>query len=222
MRRSARGQLIGGRPPPRGTAVCTSAFLIRLGGHPGGLSAAHCGGTRRDGTTQRRNGALRRPPQPGIVVGRVQRNLARRRPLDALVLPVPSGPGRPSSAVVDRGVSRPPWFVAGVGRATSGRRVCFTGRTSGVDQCGAIVGSGKRRAELLLSAFAGTRVRCTTIMARGGDSGGPVYTAARADGTVYAVGITTLVVGTGARMCFTPIEPVLAALGARLVTASAG
>ncbi len=218
----ARGRLVGGRPPPRGAAVCTSAFLIRLGGHPGGLSAAHCGGTRRDGTTHRRNAALRRPPQPGIVVGRVQRNLARTRPLDALVVPVPSGPGRPSAAIVDRGVSRPPWFVAGVGRATSGRRVCYTGRTSGVDRCGQIVDASRRRAELLLSAFAGTRVRCTTIRAREGDSGGPVYTAARRDGTVHAVGITTLVVGAQARMCFTPIEPVLSALRATLVTAAAG
>lgn len=218
----ARGRLVGGRPPPRGTALCTSAFLIRLRGHTGGLSAAHCGGTRRDGTTHRRSAALRRPPQAGIVVGRVQRNVARKLPLDALVLPVPSGAGRPSSAVVDRGVSRPPWFVAGVGRATSGRRVCFTGRTSGVDRCGRIVSASKRRAELLLSAFAGTRVRCTTITAREGDSGGPVYTAARADGTVHAVGITTLVVGAGARMCFTPLQPVLDALNARLVTAAAG
>ncbi|CAA9524518.1 MAG: hypothetical protein AVDCRST_MAG67-3511 [uncultured Solirubrobacteraceae bacterium] len=218
----SRGQLVGGRRPPRGSAVCTSAFLIRLGGHPGGLSAAHCGGTRRDGTTHRRNAALRRPPQPGIVVGRVQRNVARNRPLDALVLPVPSGAGRPSAAVVDRGVSRPPWFVAGLGRPTSGRRVCYTGRTSGVDRCGAIVSASKRRAELLLSAFAGTVVRCTTITARQGDSGGPVYTAPRGDGTVYAVGITTLVVGPRARMCFTPLRPVLDALNARLVTAAAG
>lgn len=216
----ARAQLVGGRPPPRGAAVCTSAFLIRLGGHPGGLSAAHCGGTRRDRTTHRRNAALRRPPQPGIVVGRVQRNLQRSRPLDALVLPVPSGAGRPSAAIVDRGVSRPPWFVAGVGKANAGRRVCFTGRTSGVDQCGQIVDASRRRAERLLSAFAGTRVRCTTIRAREGDSGGPVYTAARSDGTVYAVGITTLVVGSQARMCFTPIEPVLSALNATLVTAA--
>jgi hypothetical protein len=217
----ARGTLVGGQPPPRGAALCTSAFLIRLGGHPGGLSAAHCGGTRRDGTTQRNNAALRRPPQPGIVVGRVQRNLKRRRPLDALVLPVPSGPARPSAAVVDRGVSRPPWFVAGVGRPQSGRRVCFTGRTSGADRCGEIVDASRRRAELLLSAFAGTAVRCTTIRAREGDSGGPVYTAPRRNGTVYAVGITTLVVGPRARMCFTPLRPVLSALGATLVTAAA-
>lgn len=219
----ARGRLVGGKPPPRGSAVCTSAFLVRLGGHTGGLSAAHCGGTRRDGTTHRRNAALRRPPQPGIVVGRVQRNVARKRPLDALVLPVPSGAGRPSAAVVDRGVSRPPWFVVGIGKPTSGRRVCFTGRTSGVDRCGRIVGGARtRRAERLLSAFAGTIVRCTTIPAREGDSGGPVYTAARRNGTVYAVGITTLVVGRGARMCFTPLEPVLDALNARLITAAAG
>jgi len=65
-------------------------------------------------------------------------------------------------------------------------------------------------------------VRCTTIGAREGDSGGPVYTAARDDGTVYAVGITTLVVGPRARMCFTPLEPVLDALNATLVTAAAG
>lgn len=218
----ARGRLVGGRPPPRGAALCTSAFLIRLGGHPGGLSAAHCGGTRSDGTTHRRNAALRRPPQNGIVVGRVQRNLARTQPLDALVLPVPSGAGRPSAAIVDRGVSRPPWFVAGIGKPLAGRRVCFTGRTSGVDRCGQIVGRSKHRAELLLSAFAGTRVRCTTITAREGDSGGPVYTAARGDGSVYAVGITTLVVGARARMCFTPLEPVLGALNATLVTAAAG
>jgi hypothetical protein len=218
----ARGRLVGGKPPPRDAALCTSAFLIRLGGQPGGLSAAHCGGTRRDGTTQRPTAALRRPPQPGIVVGAVRRNLARSRPLDALVLPVPAGAGRPSAAVVDRGVSRPPWFVAGVGKPTAGRRVCFTGRTSGADRCGRIVGAGRRRAERLLSAFAGTRVRCTTIRAREGDSGGPVYTAARDDGTVYAVGITTLVVGPRARMCFTPLEPVLDALNATLVTAAAG
>ncbi|MFP5364552.1 MAG: hypothetical protein ACLGI5_17685, partial [Thermoleophilia bacterium] len=218
----ARGRLVGGKPPPRGSAVCTSAFLVRLGGHTGGLSAAHCGGTRRDGTTHRRNAALRRPPQPGIVVGRVQRNVARKHPLDALVLPVPSGAGRPSAAVVDRGVSRPPWFVAGVGKPTAGRRVCFTGRTSGADRCGRIVGGARtRRAERLLSAFAGTIVRCTTIRAREGDSGGPVYTAARRNGTVYAVGITTLVVGRRARMCFTPLEPVLDALNARLITAGA-
>ena len=214
----ARGRLVGGRPPPRGAALCTSAFLIRLGNHPGGLSAAHCGGTRRDGTTHRRNAALRRPPQPGIVVGRVQRNLARKRPLDALVVPVPSGPGRPSAAIVDRGVSNPPWFVAGVGRSISGRRVCYVGRTSGADQCGEIVSARKRRAEALLSVFAGTLVRCTTITAREGDSGGPVYSAPRRDGSVYAIGITTLVVGDTQRMCFTPLRPVLDALNATLAT----
>lgn len=214
----ARRRLVGGRPAPRGAVLCTSAFLVRLGRSIGGLSAAHCGGLRRDGTTHRRNAALRRPPQPGIVVGRVQRNVARRAPLDALVVPVPSGPARPSASVVDRGVARPPWFVAGVGRPRSGRRVCYSGRTSGADQCGRIVGRRARSAERVLSRLAGTRVRCTTITAREGDSGGPVYTAPRRDGTVHAIGITTLVVGLRARMCFTPIRPVLRALRGRLLT----
>lgn len=214
----ARRKLVGGKPVPRSAVLCTSAFLVRLGGHTGGLSAAHCGGTRSDGTIHRRNAALRRPPQPGIVVGRVQRNVARNRPLDALVLPVPSGAGRPISSVVDRGVARPPWFVAGVGRPSSGRRVCYTGRTSGIDQCGRIFGSSGRPTERRLTRLAGTEVRCTTITAREGDSGGPVYTRARRNGTVYAIGITTLVVGLRARMCFTPIKPVLRALRGRLLT----
>jgi hypothetical protein len=217
----ARGKLVGGSPVPRGAALCTSAFLVRLpAGNLGGLSASHCGGTRKDGSVHRRNVALRRPPQPGIVLGRVRRNLERTKPLDALVLPIPSGPNRPISAVIDRGVSRPPWRVSGTAQSTSGRKICFSGRTSGADQCGAIVGSRFRRDERLLSIFAGLLVRCTTIGAREGDSGGPVYTAPAEDGTVRAVGITTLVVGSRSRMCFTPIGPVLGTLNASVVTSA--
>jgi hypothetical protein len=206
----ARPALVPGAPAPRGAALCTSAFLITLRGHPGGLSAGHCGGLTKKRATLRRNAALRRPPQPGIVLGRVQRNLRRRsRRLDALVLPVPSGAGRPAAAVIDRGLFSPPWFVRGSARPLLGRRVCFTGRTSGADQCGEIVRS-----------YPGTRLPCTTITAREGDSGGPVYTAPAADGTVRAVGVTTLVFGLLQSMCFTPLEPVLDALNARLVTAT--
>lgn len=206
-------RIVGGQRPPRGSVLCTSAFLIRLGRHTGGLSAAHCGGVTRKRTTRRRHAALRRPPQAGIVLGRVQRNLARARSrarrLDALVLPVPAAANRPSAAVVDRGVLRPPWFVRGTARPLLGRRVCYTGRTSGVDQCGRIVRS-----------YPGTRLPCTTITAREGDSGGPVYTAPAADGTVRAIGITTLVFGLLQSMCFTPLEPVLDRLDAKLVTFS--
>jgi hypothetical protein len=217
----ARARLVGGAPVPRGAVLCTSAFLVRLpGGALGGLSAAHCGGLRSDRTVHRRNVGLRRPPQPGIILGRVRRILTRTRPLDALVVPVRALPNRPAIPVIDRGVSRPPWRVAGIAQPTSGRAVCFTGRTSGIDQCGRIVSSGARGAERLLSAFAGVVVRCTTIRGREGDSGGPVYTAPRADGTVRAVGLTTLVVGDSARMCFTPLGPVLDGLDARLVTGS--
>ena len=208
----SRAELVPGAPAPKGAAVCTSAFLIRLGTHPGGLTAGHCADVTRKGATRRRNAALRRPPQPGIVLGGVQRNLFRRPlRLDALVVPVPSGVGRPSAAVVDRGRFSPPWFVRGTARPLLGRRVCFTGRTSGADQCGKIVRS-----------FPGTGgLPCTTITGREGDSGGPVYTPPAPDGTVRAVGVTTLVFGLLQSMCFTPIGPVLDALNAELVTAPA-
>ena len=218
----ARPQLVGGARPPSGAVLCTSAYLVTLRGHPGGLSAAHCGGLRRDGTTNRRNAAMRRPPQAGIVLGRVQRNVRRTKRLDALVVPVPSGASRPASAVVNRGVSRPPWFVIGRARALGKRRVCYTGRTSGVDQCGVILSGEARAINRQASRSAGTRVVCTSIIAREGDSGGPVYTRPSAGGTVRAVGITTLVFGLFQTMCFTPIEPVLDALNARLVTAGGG
>jgi len=219
----ARGRLVPGARAPRGAAVCTSAFLIRLPtGRLGGLSAAHCAGTRRDGTVQRRNAALRRPPQPGIVLGRVLRNVRRTQPLDALVVPVPTGPGRAAFPFVDRGIARPPWSVAGVARPSSGRQICFSGRTSGVDRCGEIVDAGARPFERLLSALSGTVVRCTTIRASEGDSGSAVYTAPRADGSVRAVGIAVIVTGSRERMCFTPLLPVLDALGAQLVTAGTG
>jgi hypothetical protein len=214
----SRGRLQGGKPVPRDASLCTSAFLIRLRGRPAGLSAGHCAGLTRSNTAQRRNVALRRVPQPGIVLGRVLRLLNRTAPLDALAVSVPSGTGRTRAAIVDREITRPPWIVAGVAKPTRGRAVCFTGRTSGVDRCGQIAGSGARGIERLLTLQTGVVVRCTTIDGIPGDSGGPVYTAARQDGTVRAIGIVSLGVGRSGRVCFTPIAPVLDRLGATLVT----
>lgn len=214
-----RPTLVAGGRVPSGAVLCTSAFLITMpGGTLGGLSAAHCGGTRRDGTVQRHNVALRRPPQPGVVLGRVTRDLERTRPLDALVVTVPGGPTRPASPVVDRGIERPPWYVVAKARPLAGRKVCFSGRTSGIDRCGRIVGRRASNAERELSAQIGIRVRCTTIGAREGDSGSAVYTAPRSDGSVRAIGIAVIVVGPFARMCFTPLDPVLSALRAKVVT----
>jgi hypothetical protein len=213
----SRHTIVGGRPVPRDSAFCTSAFLVLLpGGRAGGLSAAHCAGLRANGTSDLRNAAMRRPPAPGIVLGRVRRNLARTVPLDALVLPVPRGDDRPRSAIVDRGVSRPPWAVRGTARLLAGRRICFTGHRSGIDRCGRL--SGRGEVETYLALRTGVIVRCTDIAAREGDSGGPVYTAPRADGTVRALGIVTLIVGLERAMCFTPLAPVLQRLDARLVT----
>jgi hypothetical protein len=204
-------KLVPGAPAPSGSTLCTSSFLIRLGTRLGGLSAAHCAGVTKTGVTRRRNAALRRPPQPGIVLGSVRRNLARRaKTLDALVLPVPQGAGRPAAAVVERFIWRPPWFVRGTAKPLLGRRVCYAGVTSGPDNCGKIV-----------HAYPGTRgLSCTSITAREGDSGAPVYTYPAADGTVRAVGIANIVFGLLQSMCFVPIEPVLDALAARLVTSA--
>jgi hypothetical protein len=215
----ARPRLIAGGRVPRGAVSCTSAWLVHMpGGSLGGLSAAHCGGLRKDRTVQRRYVGLRRPPQPGIILGRVKQILTRSRPLDALVVPVPTGVDRTAVPVVDRGVSRPPWRVTGLAQPRSGLRVCFSGRTSGIDRCGSMVGSGARGAERVLSVFAGLVVRCTNIRAAPGDSGGPVFTAPDADGNVRAVGLVTLIVVSSRIMCFTPLSPVLDGLGARLVT----
>lgn len=217
----ARPTIVGGARIPNGAAVCTSAFLVRLQrGSLGGLSAAHCAGSRSDGTTQRRNTALRRPPAPGVVLGRVQRVVSRSAPLDALLLPAPRSTSRTATPVVDRGIARPPWIVAGVAKTTGGRRACYTGRTSGVDRCGTLLGKRARPLERLLASRGGVRVRCTTVRAAEGDSGGPVYTGPRSDGTVRALGITTLVFGLFRQMCFTPIQPVLDRLDATLVTGS--
>lgn len=215
----ARPRLIAGGRIPRGAVACTAAWLVHMpSGSLGGLSAAHCGGLRKDRTVQRRYVGLRRPPQPGIILGRVKQILTRSRPLDALVVPVPSGVNRPAVPVVDRGVSRPPWRVAGLAKPKAGLRVCFSGRTSGIDRCGSMVGRSSRGGERVLSAFAGLVVRCTTIRAAPGDSGGPVFTAPDADGNVRAVGIVTLIVVSSRIMCFTPLSPVLDGLGATLVS----
>ena len=209
----SREQLLVGARPPLGSAVCTAGFLIRLSGSLGGLSAGHCAGLTKKRTTLRRNVGVRETRELSLLLGGVQRNLWRkRRGIDALVLPVPSDPGRPAEPVVDRGILGPPLFVAGSARAKIGRRVCFSGRTSGVDRCGEIMRS-----------FPGTGgLPCTSISAAEGDSGSPVYTAPTADGTVRAVGIAVLVYGPLRSMCFEPIGPLLRALDATLVRAPAG
>ncbi len=211
----SRAPLVSGVVAPKDTAVCTTSFLIRLGRHLGGLSSGHCAGLTRQRRTLRRNTALRTSTPVGLVLGGVQRNLWRKRSrarrIDALVLPAPSGPGRFSAPVVDRGILGAPLFVIGSAQPRLGREVCFAGRTSGTDVCGDIIDS-----------YPGTGgLPCTTITADLGDSGSPVYTPPAADGTVRAVGIATLVFGPFQSMCFTPVAPVLKALNAKLVTAPA-
>ncbi len=214
----SRDPLVGGAPPPSGTAVCTSSFLVRLRGHLAGLTSGHCAGLTRSRRTLRRHAALRTSTPVGLVLGGVRRNLWRKRAtsrsrrIDVLALPAPSGPRRTSAPVIDRGILGAPLFVVGTAQARLGREVCFAGRTSGTDLCGEIIQS-----------YPGTGgLPCTTITADLGDSGSPVYTPPAADGTVRAVGIATLVFGPFQSMCFTPIGPVLDGLDAKLVTAPGG
>ena len=214
----ARARLVGGKPVPRGAALCTSSFLVRWSGTFHGLTAAHCGGLRRDGSVERRHAALRRPPQPGIVLGRVRAIVTRHAPYDALVLRAPSGSGRSALPVVDRGITRPPWLVRGFARPFADRRVCFSGRTSGPDHCGRILGRSSRSTQLGAFFQLGVLVVCTDIRAAEGDSGGPVYTPGTSQGSVNAVGLVTLISGATRRMCFTPLAPVLNRLHATLVT----
>jgi hypothetical protein len=209
--------LIGGRPIPRGSALCTSSFLVQWHGTLNGLTAGHCGGLRRNGSLERPYAALRRPPQPGIPLGRVRAVVTRHAPFDALVLFVPGGPTRTALPIVDRGITRPPWIVGGFARPESGRRVCFTGRSSGPDHCGRIAGHSALSTQLGVILQLGVIVFCTDIPAKAGDSGGPVYTPGRADGTVDAVGLVTVIGGPRQRMCFTPLAPVLNRLSAALI-----
>jgi hypothetical protein len=222
----APGTLVGGAPIPDRSEGCTSSWLVLLkGDRLGGLSAGHCGGLRSDHTVKRPNAGLLRAPGSvgswsGTSLGTVTRSLLHatsRKPIDALVVPVASAANLTALPLIDRGVSLPPWRVVGIARPTPGRRVCFSGATSGIDRCGGIfAGQPAHLVERYISAL-GTAVRCTTVRADQGDSGGPVYTRPTASGKVYAIGITTLVLPPlGNAMCFTPLSPVLRALGARL------
>ena len=212
----ARQTLVPGAPAPNGAVACTSAFLVRVSGSLGGLSAAHCASLSKKGRkTLRRNvgaapaaAAGHRPrdraPQPRAPAheGARRRSSCRSRP----------APGRRAAAVVDRDILGPPLFVRGTARPRVGQEVCFSGTTSSVNQCGEVV-----------QRFPGVgRRTCTSITAREGDSGSPVYTPPAADGTVRAVGIASVVFGPFASMCYVPIGPVLKALKATLVTAPAG
>ena len=201
------------RAPPRGVALCTSAFLVRLGAAP---RRPERGALRRP-ATQPHDAAPQRRAAPAAAARVRARQRAtqprpRREALDALVLPVPSGAGRPA-ARRDRSLHpRPPWFVVRHGPAAPRpRRVCFSGIRAGPTTAATIV-------RTLPAAPAACP--CTPIIARPGDSGSPVYTEPGADGTVRAVGIAYIVFGLLQSMRFVPIAPVLDALDATIVTRS--
>jgi hypothetical protein len=209
--------LVGGAPVRGEAAFCTSGFTVRSAGAFRMLTAGHCAADERSGRLVRRYSALRRAPLPGVPLGTVFRSLYPRTSLDAALLR--TLPDRGAAPFVWRSDTRPPWAVVGAARALPGREVCMSGRTSGPDRCGRVAGRSGAAAARLLRELIGARVTCTTIRARQGDSGGPVYTKPRADGTTFALGTATLVIGQRSRLCFTPIAPVLDAVDGRLLVA---
>jgi hypothetical protein len=207
------------------TNKCTAAFTVRFAdGRLGQLSAGHCGWEQRrfrhDKTfpfVSRDHGGL-----PFRYLSQVQRNLDMKGRLDALEYDVAPAPGFRITRLVARGLA-PPVMLTGVaklGRLDPGDTVCFSGITSG-EHCGGVRrGTGGKALNGLGRVFEGNRVVCTKAKARHGDSGSPVYTRPSGAGTARAVGIVSL--AAAGSMCFTPLQPVLDALGAQLAPGVAG
>lgn len=181
---------------------CTGGFAIRLAdGKAGALSAGHCGRDEDGDAVPNTYWYPGRSRQR--VLGTVSLNLWPQGP-DGLAIRF--SPGKQSAPQVERG-SRTPITITGTvptAQQAEGRAVCMAGRTSGADGCGTISGS-----------FEGKT--CTTLQARPGDSGGPVYDAPR-DGFARAVGVIAIRRTRSGKMCFAPIDQVLQGLGATLTT----
>jgi hypothetical protein len=193
-----------------GAFACTTAFVVRRHGRLFGLTSGHC--SNRPGDTAVRVRGLDAPPRQAL--GAVAWDGLRHHGPDALAFGLED-----VAAVqeVERG-NRPPWTVTGWRRTAdqrAGLRVCFAGRTSGVDRCGRITHPRFRRGV--------HRLVCTSLRLRDGDSGGPVYTRP-AGGAVEALGIVTgsrvpFPPFSGGEGCYTPIGTILARFGATLPAA---
>lgn len=198
-------QLIFGRRRGVPGGGCTAGFPVRLAaGARGGLAAGHCARNDADDPVRarvfinidagpsREIGALSSLPWPAGQDVLAYRITSRRR----RVYPQ-----------IERG-DQAPLTVAGsvpTGRLVAGLPVCFAGRVSGADQCGALDSFTRRDTQ-----------RCTDVRARKGDSGGPVYYPAH-DGFTRAMGVVAVSRRLGGEMCFEPIDEALRSVGATLL-----
>jgi hypothetical protein len=198
--------------------TCTGGYVLRqrVGGQLVGLTAGHCsnypfydGGAWQTEDAERQDIFLGQPRHQ--VLGAVISNTepSESGP-DALVFALDRVPL--AAQQIEQG-SLTPLRVTGwvpTRRQRNGMRVCFTGRTSGLEECGRIYDR----------LFEGTRrLVCAHVKTDSGDSGGPVYTRPR-DGAARAVGIVKAsrrFFGRG-DLCYTPIETVLEVFGATLPT----
>lgn len=207
---------------PRTGTTCTSAFVLRLpvDGTLLGLTAGHCSsypffsasGVFETENVDRVIGFRRTRAVLGPAVSNAY---AGGDGPDAMQFAL-HGAGL-AAQEVDRG-NRAPRRVIGVlpqNRQRKGRAVCFTGITSGIDQCGRIHGQSTFPNPVPVICARGVR-------SRDGDSGGPVYTRPNRRGEVRAVGVLsrTSVGGLGRDMCYTPIQTILERFGAELPSGS--
>lgn len=193
---------------------CTGSFALAVPGLGNvGLTAAHCNSGPRAAPVERGFAGTdpERPPQLGVVLTPPGERPAK---LDAAIFSILFKWG--IAQQIERG-DRPPLFVDGVLPTAEQRRgttICFAGRSSGADQCGHVVKCP------LVTRVRFRGVKCADVQARQGDSGGPVYLEPGLGLSTSAVGIVTGLVPRGFRLreilVYTPIEPILAALGATL------
>ena len=202
------GQFIGF---PRSDKTCTAGWLLRLRatGQIVGSATGHCadpefsGGEQADVPERFRRVGGRTVTQP---LGPVLQNAHLDEHLpDALAYSL-FGVPLAAQQVDHRG--GPPYRVVGVlplPKQRKGRVVCFNGFGIPRSRCGRIVGR---------DSFLARPVTCVDRRSVDGASGGPVYTKPNRFGEVRAVGEITRRTVFRDRMCFTPIQETMEALGA--------
>jgi hypothetical protein len=216
-----------------GPSACTAAYVLQLTNGPlVGLTAGHCSQHPRiapSGTWETETAIRFRRSYPRFdyaeqpLGGVIANTLVQRHDPDALVFGL--GDVGWAAQQIERGIrgNRTPFRVTGtlaLRRQRKGQRVCFSGRTSGGEHCGRIYRTFEH-------TQLGALLICARVRTRPGDSGGPVYTPPR-NGGVRAAGIVTASFSLegfffpkrGGNLCYTPIQRILAALGASLPTGS--
>ena len=186
---------------------CTSAYTFVRDGQRLGSTAGHCGDVGARVTAG---------PSATIPVGSVVANgfhPSQEVHSDVALFSLPSG--IPAGSDVQGGPVGTRRVEASMPDAeiTHGTSLCFSGRASGEEQCGAVNAVGRYTCcDATHRAFI---FDCIDQVARAGDSGGPVYQRA-GSGQARAAGLLSSSVDINGRssMCFTTIDDVARQFGA--------